>query len=42
MMVLPHAGAATTAYEPRMNRLLRRQISALQEGREPENVVFRT
>lgn len=42
VVVAPHVGGATDAMHPRVVRLLRRQISHLLAGEEPENVVIRT
>jgi len=42
VVISPHVGGAASAMEPRMARLLRRQIDHLLAGEEPENVIFRT
>ena len=42
VVIAPHVGGATDAMHPRVVRLLRRQISHLLAGEEPENVVIRT
>jgi len=42
VLISPHVGGAATAMEPRMARLLRRQIGHLLAGEEPENVVLRS
>jgi phosphoglycerate dehydrogenase-like enzyme len=42
VIISPHVGGAASAMEPRMARLLRRQIDHLLAGEEPENVIFRT
>ncbi|MFC4244133.1 2-hydroxyacid dehydrogenase [Gryllotalpicola reticulitermitis] len=42
VIISPHVGGAASAMEPRMARLLRRQIDHLLAGEPPENVVFRT
>ncbi len=38
-IITPHVGGMTDATTPRLVRLLRRQIEALAEGRDPVNVV---
>lgn len=40
VLISPHVGGAASAMEPRMARLLRRQIGHLLAGEEPENVVI--
>lgn len=42
VLIAPHVGGASTAMEPRMAALVRRQIGHLLAGEEPENVVIRT
>ena len=42
VLISPHVGGAASAMEPRMARLLRRQIGHLLAGEEPENVVLRS
>ncbi|MGV9195467.1 2-hydroxyacid dehydrogenase [Microbacterium sp. MC2] len=42
VLISPHVGGATTAMQPRIAALVRRQIGHLRAGREPENVVIRT
>ena len=42
VLISPHIGGAASAMEPRMARLLRRQIGHLLAGEEPENVVIRS
>jgi phosphoglycerate dehydrogenase-like enzyme len=42
VLISPHVGGATSAAAPRLARLLREQITRLQEGKEPINVVLRT
>lgn len=42
VLISPHVGGAASAMEPRMARLLRRQIDHLLAGEPPENVIFRT
>ena len=39
LLITPHNGGDTSARLPRIATLVRRQIKALQEGREPENLV---
>lgn len=40
-LVVPHNGGNTEAFLPRMTALLKRQVVAWAEGRDPENLVFR-
>jgi phosphoglycerate dehydrogenase-like enzyme len=40
VLISPHIGGAASAMEPRMARLLRRQIDHLLAGEAPENVVL--
>jgi len=42
VLISPHVGGAASAMEPRMARLLRRQIGHLLAGEEPENIVLRS
>jgi phosphoglycerate dehydrogenase-like enzyme len=42
VLIAPHVGGNASAMEPRMARLLRRQIDHLLAGEEPENVVLRS
>jgi phosphoglycerate dehydrogenase-like enzyme len=42
VLITPHVGGFTDATTPRLLALLRRQLVALLQGREPENVVART
>ncbi|GAA4170415.1 2-hydroxyacid dehydrogenase [Gryllotalpicola koreensis] len=42
VLISPHVGGAASAMEPRMARLLRRQIGHLLAGESPENVVLRS
>jgi phosphoglycerate dehydrogenase-like enzyme len=42
VLISPHVGGAASAMEPRMARLLRRQIGHLLAGEAPENVVLRS
>ena len=42
VLISPHIGGATTAMEPRMIKLILRQIERLQTEREPVNVVLRS
>lgn len=42
VLISPHVGGAASAMEPRMARLLRRQIDHLLAGEPPENVVLRS
>ena len=42
ILIAPHVGGASTAMEPRIAALVRRQIGHLLEGSEPENIVIRT
>lgn len=42
VIITPHVGGMTSAMRPRIERVVRRQIEALQEGREPVNVAVRT
>lgn len=42
VLVTPHIGGASSSMGPRMAHLVRTQISRLQEGREPANVVLHT
>jgi len=39
VLITPHLGGAVRAADSRFAALLRRQVEALREGREPENVV---
>lgn len=39
VMITPHVGGNSTAFRPRMVRLLREQIERLREGQDPINVV---
>jgi phosphoglycerate dehydrogenase-like enzyme len=41
LVLTPHVGGYTNATHPRFAALIRRQIEALAEGRELENVVLR-
>jgi len=41
VVVTPHVGGNSTAFRPRMVRLLKEQIELLRTGREPVNVVAR-
>lgn len=41
-LISPHVGGASTAMQPRIAALIRRQIGHLLSGEEPENVVLRT
>ena len=40
VLITPHVGGASSAMLPRMARLVRKQISLLQAGEEPVNVVL--
>jgi phosphoglycerate dehydrogenase-like enzyme len=40
VLIAPHVGGASTAMQPRMVALLRRQIAHLVAGEEPENIVI--
>jgi phosphoglycerate dehydrogenase-like enzyme len=42
VLISPHVGGASTAMQPRMVALVRRQIAHLLAGEDPENVVLRT
>ncbi|GAA4163149.1 2-hydroxyacid dehydrogenase [Gryllotalpicola daejeonensis] len=42
VLISPHVGGNASAMEPRMARLLRRQLGHLLAGEEPENVVLRS
>ncbi|MDX2376317.1 2-hydroxyacid dehydrogenase [Microbacterium sp. LRZ72] len=42
VLISPHIGGASTAMRPRLARLIRSQISRLQRGEAPVNVVVRT
>jgi phosphoglycerate dehydrogenase-like enzyme len=42
VLISPHVGGASTAMQPRMVALVRRQIAHLLADEEPENVVIRT
>ncbi|ALJ22191.1 2-hydroxyacid dehydrogenase [Microbacterium sp. No. 7] len=42
VLISPHVGGASAAMQPRVARLVRRQIEHLLAGEEPENVVLRT
>lgn len=42
VLIAPHVGGATNAMAPRSEALIRRQISHLQRGETPENIVLRT
>jgi len=42
VLISPHVGGAASAMEPRMARLLRRQIGHALAGESPENVVLRS
>lgn len=41
VVVTPHVGGATDAMRPRVVALVRRQLDALLDGRDPENLVAR-
>lgn len=38
-LITPHVGGNTSAFEPRIQKLLARQLEALAEGRKPANLV---
>lgn len=38
-LITPHIGGNASAFEPRIHRLLAKQLEALAEGRTPENLV---
>jgi len=38
-LITPHVGGDTSAFQPRIVRLLKRQLAALGSGSEPENLV---
>ncbi|EMY34395.1 phosphoglycerate dehydrogenase-like oxidoreductase [Arthrobacter crystallopoietes BAB-32] len=38
-LITPHVGGDTSAFEPRIVRLLQRQLEALSNGNEPQNLV---
>jgi phosphoglycerate dehydrogenase-like enzyme len=40
VLISPHVGGASTAMNPRIARLIRRQIDRMLRGDEPENVVL--
>jgi phosphoglycerate dehydrogenase-like enzyme len=40
-LITPHVGGDTSAFQPRIVRLLKRQLAALGSGSEPENLVQR-
>jgi phosphoglycerate dehydrogenase-like enzyme len=40
-LITPHVGGDTSAFQPRIVRLLKRQLAALGGGSEPENLVQR-
>lgn len=42
VLITPHVGGASSAMQPRMAALIRRQAAHLLAGEEPENVVLRT
>lgn len=42
VLIAPHVGGASTAMQPRIARLVRRQIDRMLAGLEPENIVIRT
>jgi len=42
VLISPHSGGATTAMQPRIAALVRRQIAHLRADEEPENIVART
>lgn len=42
VLIAPHVGGASTAMEPRITALVRRQIQLLLADRDPVNVVLRT
>ncbi|GAA1341098.1 2-hydroxyacid dehydrogenase [Arthrobacter roseus] len=39
VIITPHTGGNTEAFDPRIRALLRRQLEALNNGRSPENLV---
>ena len=41
LILTPHVGGFTTATDPRVLALMRRQVAALANGEEPENLVAR-
>ncbi len=41
LLITPHGGGASTAMNPRMARLVRRQIERMLAGEDPVNVVIR-
>jgi phosphoglycerate dehydrogenase-like enzyme len=42
VLIAPHVGGASTAMQPRIARLVRRQIDRMLRGEEPVNVVLTT
>jgi phosphoglycerate dehydrogenase-like enzyme len=42
VLIAPHVGGASTAMQPRIARLVRRQIDRMLHGEEPVNVVLTT
>ncbi|MCA4134085.1 2-hydroxyacid dehydrogenase [Arthrobacter sp. M4] len=38
-LITPHVGGNASAFEPRIRKLLARQLEALAEGRKPDNLV---
>ncbi len=42
VLISPHVGGSSTAMQPRIAALVRRQIAHLVAGEDPENVVIRT
>lgn len=40
-LITPHVGGNTSAFEPRIRKLLARQLEELADGRAPENLVQR-
>ncbi|MFV0374491.1 2-hydroxyacid dehydrogenase [Microbacterium sp.] len=42
VLIVPHVGGASTAMEPRISALVRRQIDRMLADTDPENVVVRT
>lgn len=41
LIISPHVGGDSSAFEPRMRELLGRQMERLSQGLEPENIVLR-
>ncbi len=40
MLISPHVGGMSTAMQPRIDAVVRRQIQNLVEGRGPDSIVI--